>query len=238
MGWGKKRGLLLVLVTALLAGSASAQPFRLFMSNTLPDRHEEAEPPPGFPDFCVRFADQCATPPGPRTGRPTVLTLDTAMWRQLNTVNHAVNAAIKPEDDQTHYGREEYWTIPTDGRGDCEDYALTKRKDLLDAGLPASAVRIAVVYSLKTALHAVLTVSTDKGDFVLDSLTDKILLWNATDFTWIEVQDPSNPRRWDSLQPAYARTQNGSHTADAAHHPVTPSEANAPRPSQSLPTAR
>lgn len=234
MGWGKERGLFLALVAALLASSASAQPFRFFMSSTLPDRHEEAEPPPGFPDFCVRFADQCATPPGPRT----VLTLDAAMWRQLNAVNHAVNAAIKPQDDQSHYGREEYWTIPTDGRGDCEDYALTKRKDLLDAGLPASAVRIAVVYSLKTALHAVLTVSTDKGDFVLDSLTDKIMLWNATDFTWIEVQDPTRPMHWDSLQPAYARAQSVSHTADSARDPVTPppSEASAPRPSQRPPT--
>lgn len=235
MGWDTERGLLLMLVVALLAGCAAPLPFRPFVSSTLPDHYEGAEAPPGFPDFCARFADQCAIPPGPRT----VLTLDDQMWRRLNAVNHAVNAAIKPQDDLSHYGHEEYWTIPTDGRGDCEDYALTKRRDLLRAGLPASAVRIAVVYSLKTALHAVLTVSTDKGDLVLDSLTDDILLWNATDFTWIEVQNPTNAMHWDSLQPAYARAQNDNRTVSAAPDPVTPpSEVSAPRPSPRLPTAR
>ena len=132
------------------------------------------------------------------------------MWQRLNTVNHTVNTAIKPETDEAHYGRAEFWTIPTDGYGDCEDYALTKRKELLDAGLPASALRLAVVYSIKTALHAVLTVSTDKGDLVLDNVTDAIVAWNATDFTWIMVQDKANPLWWDSLRP---RSAHGGSTA-------------------------
>lgn len=182
--------LVTALVPALLAvflGGCATAP-----SNTL-DSHEEAETPPAFVDFCARFADQCVA------GAPTVLALDDRTMQQLAAVNHAVNTAIKPEDDKAHYGRDEFWTIPTDGFGDCEDYALTKRKALLEAGLPASALRLAVVYSIKTALHAVLTVATDKGDLVLDNISDAIVPWNATEFTWIMVQDKADPLRWDSL---------------------------------------
>ncbi len=217
-GRGIPKRRLLVLAVAFLGGCST--PLQLFVSNTLPDHYAHAAPPPGFADFCVRFADQCAVPASPQTK----LTLNDQTWQRLNAVNHPVNAAISPEDDQTHYGREEFWTIPSDGFGDCEDYAHTKRKDLISAGLPASAVRIAVVYSIKTALHAVLTVSTDKGDMVLDSLTDKILLWNATGFTWIEVQDPTNLMRWDSLQPADAQKRGYA----AADVPSSPSSAQTP----------
>ncbi len=120
----------------------------------------------------------------------------------LSKVNSNVNAAIWPEDDSRHYGRVEYWTIPTDGYGDCEDYALTKRKNLAEMGLPLSALRIAVVVTPSAVRHAVLTVVTDKGDYVLDNLTDDILPWDRTGFTWIERQDPTKAMAWVSLRPA------------------------------------
>jgi len=44
----------------------------------------------------------------------------------IRKINREVSKAIWPEDDQKHYGRAEYWTMPTGGYGDCEDYALTK----------------------------------------------------------------------------------------------------------------
>jgi predicted transglutaminase-like cysteine proteinase len=210
MGWGKelRRRRLVALVPALtatlLAGCSTASP----PSNTLLDTHEEAETPAAFLDFCTRFPDQCAKQQGvsPR------LTLDDQTMQRLITVNHAVNTAVTPEDDKTHYGVDDYWTIPTDGRGDCEDYALTKRRDLLAAGLPASVLRLAVVYSIKTALHAVLTVATDKGDLVLDNASNAIVVWNATDYTWIMVQDNANPLVWDSLRPVSAHRGNtGGH---------------------------
>jgi molybdopterin-guanine dinucleotide biosynthesis protein len=65
-------------------------------------------------------------------------------------------------------------------------------------------LRLAVVYSIKTALHAVLTVATDKGDLVLDNANTAIMVWNATTYTWIMVQDKANPLVWDSLRPASA----------------------------------
>jgi len=69
------------------------------------------------------------------------------------------------------------WTIPTDGYGNCKDYALAKRKDLAAAGFPILALRMAIVITPREKRHAVLTVATDKGDFVLDNLENDIVAW-------------------------------------------------------------
>lgn len=164
---------------------------------SLPSTTRPTAEPAGFIRFCLRFPEQCTS----RPEAARVLPIDPQDWRLLNTVNRAVNAEIRPEDDEEHYGRPEYWTIPTDGLGDCDDYAVTKRKRLIDAGIPAPALRLAVVISPTAGRHAVLTVTTDKGDFVLDDLTDEIVRWDSTGYSWIERQDAANPMTWVSLQP-------------------------------------
>ena len=63
-------------------------------------------------------------------------------------------------------------------------------------------LRIAVVDTPKYGRHAVLTVSTDEGDFVLDNMTDQILPWNATGYSWVSAQSHADPMRWDALKPA------------------------------------
>jgi len=157
-------------------------------------------PPPGFIAFCLSNPDQCAA----REEGPKVISLDEAMWALLNTVNDDVNRSIRIESDMAHYGRGEFWTISTDGYGDCEDYALTKRKKLIEAGLPAAALRVAVVRTFDGIGHAVLTVATDRGDYVLDNIVWYIVPWNETNYTWISRQDPVNPVGWVSLRQTYA----------------------------------
>jgi len=193
MGWAK--GLAGVVVAASLGGCATTPPGVPAMNASLPDSHRLADQPSGFASFCERFADQCSATPG----GAAKIALNGQNWILLNAVNLKVNGDIWPEDDLKHYGRTEYWTVPTDGYGDCDDYAVTKRKDLLQAGLPAQTLRLAVVYSSASGRHAVLTVATDKGDFVLDNLTDEIRSWNATDYTWLERQDSADPMRWVAL---------------------------------------
>jgi predicted transglutaminase-like cysteine proteinase len=164
----------------------------------MPDTRAAADTPSGFISFCMRFADQCERKPSVTA----FVALDGQTWKTLSRINRKVNDSIWPEDDQKHYGRAEYWTIPTDGYGDCDDYAVTKRKELLNAGFPASALRLAVVYSPRTERHAVLTVATDKGDLVLDNMAETIVSWNATGYTWIERQAATDPMRWVSLRPS------------------------------------
>lgn len=48
--------------------------------------------------------------------------------------------------------------------------------------------------------HAILTVRTDRGDFVLDNLNDEIKLWNATDYRFLKRQSSNHTGRWVSLR--------------------------------------
>ncbi|GAA0530909.1 putative transglutaminase-like cysteine proteinase [Rhizomicrobium palustre] len=182
----------------LLAGCAPPQPLPE-PSPPLPDAGPETEPPFGAVSFCMRFEDQCA----PASGPPLPLTVPS--WQLLLRVNHDVNSDIWPEDDEEHYGRPEYWTIPKDGYGDCDDYAVTKRQRLFAAGLPFSILRLAVVALPGGALHTVMTITTDRGDFVLDNRSDEILAWTRTPFTWLKVQARASPWRWEAVTRASAR---------------------------------
>lgn len=166
------------------------------VSTPMPAGTPVAETPEGFISFCLRFSDQCKAEPS-QIAQVTV-TLQT--WHLLNRVNNLVNTNIAPEDDMDHYGRAEYWTIPKDGYGDCEDYALAKRQALIAAGLPELALRVAVVLVPDGARHAVLTVATDNGDYVLDNLRTSIVPWTATGYRWIQRQAANSPMDWVSLQ--------------------------------------
>jgi predicted transglutaminase-like cysteine proteinase len=155
-------------------------------THAMPDRRVQDTPPPGYVSFCLRFADQCNA----TAANSAPLPMSVHLWAQLEQINTQTNDEIWPEDDQRHYGRAEYWNIPTDGYGDCEDSALAKRKKLIDLGLSQSALRIAIVLTPRAERHAVLTVTTDKGDFVLDNLTSGIVAWDQTNYMWLERQDP------------------------------------------------
>jgi predicted transglutaminase-like cysteine proteinase len=152
-------------------------------------------PPAGFVSFCFRYPEQCNQPKDPSS----TVQLTQQNWALLNRVNAQVNDSIAPEDDYEHFGRAEYWTIPTDGRGNCHDYALTKRAQLISAGVPELALRIAVVDTFRGERHAVLTVATDKGDYVLDNLRSEIRSWDDTDYTWLERQGSSSAWQWVAL---------------------------------------
>lgn len=194
--------------TATTIGDGSLQNAR-----PLPDGRIAAPAPAGFVSFCLRFPDQCMT----SKDAPATITLTSAQWFELQEVNLAVNRAIKPMDDERHYGRAEYWNIPTDGFGDCEDYALTKRHDLIAAGFPAKALRIAVVLTARNESHAVLSVVTDHGDYVLDNLSNAIQSWDDTGYQWIERQDPAKAWGWVQLDPS----RNPALVASMAAGPVS-----------------
>ena len=158
--------------------------------------NSEVAPPAGFISFCLRNPDQCTAP----ADQAQTVQLDEHNWQTLQFVNEEVNRTVRFEDDSVHYGRAEYWTLAVDGHGDCDDYALTKRKELIDAGFPEKALRVAVVRTWNNVGHAVLTVATDRGDYVLDNLTWEILPWNEARYIWISRQDGDNPMGWVSLQ--------------------------------------
>ena len=101
--------------------------------------------------------------------------------------------------DQDHWGTVEKWSYPDDGYGDCEDYVLLKRKMLAQAGWPLEALLITVVREKSGDGHAVLTVKTDKGEFILDNQNPEILLWSETNYRFVKRQSQTDPNRWVSL---------------------------------------
>jgi predicted transglutaminase-like cysteine proteinase len=114
-------------------------------------------------------------------------------------LNDQVNHAIEPVTDLDNYGKAEWWAYPTNGKGDCEDYVLLKRKLLIDAGWPRSALLITVVRDKKGDGHAVLMVKTDRGEFVLDNQEQRVLPWRETGYRYVKRQSQMSPNVWVSL---------------------------------------
>ena len=118
----------------------------------------------------------------------------------LDDVNRRINQVIAPATDLELYGVEEFWTIPT-AKGDCEDYALLKRRVLIARGWPASALLLTVVRDQQGEGHAVLTARTNQGDFILDNKEPNVKLWHETPYRFIMRQSYMNPASWMSLDP-------------------------------------
>jgi predicted transglutaminase-like cysteine proteinase len=96
------------------------------------------------------------------------------------------------------YGVIQWWRYPDDGAGACHSYALLKRRMLMQAGWPRSALLMTVVREANGEGHAVLTVKTNKGEFILDNLSQNILLWSETPYHYIKRQSQTDPNVWVS----------------------------------------
>ncbi len=156
---------------------------------------EATRAPIGWVEFCIRYKPECATRPS--TPRDVVLT--PKAWSDLVKVNNWANDNIKPITDLEHWGVVEQWDYPDDGQGDCEDYVLLKRRMLMQAGWPREALLITVVRDKKGDGHAVLTVKTNHGEFILDNQETKVLAWNKTGYRFVKRQSQSDPNTWVGL---------------------------------------
>jgi predicted transglutaminase-like cysteine proteinase len=185
-----------VLITALLAcainaSSASAgseRPTHVPLAGV-------TSPPIGWIELCSRQPNECAG--GTTAPRDVVLTHK--RLQELVRVNTRVNETVKPLTDLEHWGVAELWSYPDDGYGDCEDYVLLKRRMLMQSGWPIEALLITVVRDKRGAGHAVLTVKTNKGEFILDNETNEILLWSETGYYFVKRQSQNDPNVWVSL---------------------------------------
>jgi predicted transglutaminase-like cysteine proteinase len=156
-----------------------------------------SQPPYGFVRFCETRSDDCAPQKlGERRLDPTPERLS-----ELDEINRGVNRAVQPATDVEIYGVSEYWTIPVN-KGDCEDYALLKQRLLEQRGWPLSALLLTVVRDEKGEGHAVLTVRTAQGDFILDNKVDDVRIWNKSGYQFVMRQSYLDPRVWVSLDPS------------------------------------
>ena len=147
-------------------------------------------PPIGHYDYCKANPKMCAAT---RDEGPVQLT--EAKWKTILKVNYTANTTIEPLTDMEIYGVEERWVLPT-SVGDCEDYVLLKQKMLVERGFSPSSLLITVVLQPNGDGHAVLVVRTDRGDFVLDNMRNKVLLWSDTEYTYLKRQSTRHSGQW------------------------------------------
>jgi predicted transglutaminase-like cysteine proteinase len=151
--------------------------------------------PYGWVDFCQRYRGECEAPELTATD----VTLTPKTMKEIERVNQWVNSNITPMSDMDHWGVVDQWDYPSDGKGDCEDYALLKRKLLIEEGLPRQALLMTVVKDLNNDGHAVLTVKTNKGDFILDNMRDDVRAWTQTGYRFVKRQSQTNENIWVSI---------------------------------------
>lgn len=179
---------LFVLISAASAAAA-------FQGGPFMSTGGRTSQPVGHYEFCRHERAECAV----KTPRGSRMHLTEALWQQLIAVNDNINTAIEPDTDEAIFGEPEVWAYP-DGRGDCEDYVLLKRRELIRRGWPAGALLITVVRQTNGDGHAVLTVLTDRGDLVLDNLEGAIHVWNETSYQYVKRQSETDAGRWVAIE--------------------------------------
>lgn len=121
--------------------------------------------------------------------------LTSAKRGELAEVSQMINRQIIPQND----GDDDEWSLAPDA-GDCEDYAITKRHELIKRGWPAAALRLATGRTSWGEGHLVLVVRTDAGDLVLNNLTGTVVDWRSAGLRWEMIQSSENPRQWYNIQ--------------------------------------
>lgn len=185
---------LAALALGIMSGSAHAVPAGIGrgLIDTLPSGGRLAEgvftaAPPALEAFCSTWSDQCVS-----SGVGGVATLDGPRWAELKAVNDRVNRKIRPKSDEPGH---DTWSLGVD-EGDCDDYAVEKRKELTDLGWPTAALSLTVAFTRSGEGHLLLTVRTDRGDFALDNLRRGIVSVDHAGYRWVARQSPIHPRLW------------------------------------------
>jgi predicted transglutaminase-like cysteine proteinase len=193
------RGAVLIAALTMMTGAAAASTHADANAGTRAPQHGSflteghvTTVPIGWKQFCADYHGECDG--GDLTARDVVLSQKS--WADLKRVNAWVNDKIQPMTDMEHWGVVEHWDYPDDGYGDCEDYVLFKRKLLIQAGWPRQALLITVVRDRNGDGHAVLTVKTDKGEFILDNQNEEIVSWQDTGYRFVKRQSQINQNIW------------------------------------------
>jgi predicted transglutaminase-like cysteine proteinase len=149
-----------------------------------------ADTPPQWKKFIEKYPMQHDCPfPAER------VILTGIRWRLMCAIQREVNLSIRYRRDPKGSDRWRILLNEWGAFGDCEDYALTKRALLIEAGLPMGAVWPALCLKASRRVsssitrgegHMVTVVSTVEKDFVMDfapswihDITTSLLDWKA-----------------------------------------------------------
>jgi len=180
-------------ITAIfLAGAVTTPASSQSLEPAQPVVRRMIDPPPAFTDSCKRYQWFCEN----RTTSVVPVERDDVLELAM-MVNRRVNSMITELSDPENYGAADYWSLPSNGNGDCEDFVLQKYKLLLDAGVDSSYLSIAIVLNWTGENHAVLILRHHSGDLVLDNLSRQIRPWNQTDYQYLAMQSREDRMAWE-----------------------------------------
>jgi predicted transglutaminase-like cysteine proteinase len=192
--------------------------------------------------IAFRQADAAArTPPYPQSTTPEQVSIapggfinfemhhpedirDTAPAFATSTQVDTARAVDRVVNDNITWRETRLWTIAQDGpaEGDCKTYALTKRHDLRQRGIPDGALRLAIVSApLYKELHMVLELRTIDGVYVLDSLKNESgetfykMAAMPSSYTVLKYQAWGRPEHW--LAPAVLTSQYGADAQETSY---------------------
>lgn len=182
---------LVATAAALIGSSALAQ-----AGGTSMPTGGRTTQPVGHYEFCRAAPAECSQ----RTPRKEPVELTRQLWSQIVEINASVNAEVQPKTDREIWGVEEKWSYPVDvggtKAGDCEDYALEKRRRLMALGVAPGDLLMTVARQPNGDGHAVLTMRTSLGDFILDNLEARVVSWEQTPYTYLKRQSETNSGVW------------------------------------------
>ncbi len=183
-----KLGWRAVLAATLLSGSVMIGTSASATGSFIPGA--SASPPPsGAAELCRQYSWACAN-------KASISLPSSQEMKLVKQINSRVNRSTREVTDQLQYKTREYWALPTSRGGDCEDFALLKKRDLIKAGIDPRKLLLATVLDTRRNAHAVLVYRSSQGDLVLDNLTNRIKPWKATRYLFLRMQDPNQPRNW------------------------------------------
>ena len=151
--------------------------------------------PVAFIRFCARYPEDCRRRSTDFDQTPVSLTK--ARMAELSEINREVNLSIEPQPNLESVLTEEWLVAPR--RGDCNDYAVTKRHELLAHGWPSRSLLLAEVVTASGGHHLVLVVRTREADLVLDNLNWNIRPVSQVEYQWVRAQQADNPKFWSAI---------------------------------------
>lgn len=177
----------------------------------------DGEPPPwltmGAWPLCQKHPAECEPY---QKNEPYQVVITHELLEQLDATNRGVNKQVTYISDVAHWGSAESWDYPDDGKGDCEDFVLEKRRQLIALGWPRRALLMTVVQARQNdgswAGHAVLTVRTNRSDLIMDDARGPVLGRELTGYRyqWLQSQrDPTVYQRVDDKTPDDSRCFGG-----------------------------
>lgn len=193
----KRQGWLVLLAATLQAGAIGTA---LAVPSVMQTNGRTTQPV-GHYELCKRLPDECSQ----KTDVRAPVELTRTLWQAMVDINNEVNTAVAPRTDMEMWGKEEVWSYPASA-GDCEDYALEKRRKLMELGVPAGDLLLTVARQPNGEGHAVLTVRTSMGEYILDNLDPRIMAWDETVYTYLKRQSERNSGVWIGINDGRANS--------------------------------